>query len=146
MKANTDVTEALRRTINLMQGELERSVLSTQMLGSCCHTAHTPRALTPVPNCRRLHRYAAVHIEHLRHSGQHSHRLEAARNRTREGRPYGQTPHNGWPRLLLPCRLVHPEATCDRPRDSNGLVLDSFHLTKGQEYRKRFGTGRPRGH
>jgi hypothetical protein len=33
MKANNDVTEALRRTVNLMQGELERSVLSTQMLG-----------------------------------------------------------------------------------------------------------------
>jgi len=32
MKANNDVTEALRRTVNLMQGELERSVLSTQML------------------------------------------------------------------------------------------------------------------
>lgn len=35
MKANNDVTEALRRTINLMQGELERSVLSTQLLGIC---------------------------------------------------------------------------------------------------------------
>lgn len=34
MKANDDVTDALRRTINLMQGELERSVLSSQMLGS----------------------------------------------------------------------------------------------------------------
>lgn len=33
MKANNDVTEALRRTVDLMQGELERSVLSTQMLG-----------------------------------------------------------------------------------------------------------------
>ncbi|KAF5379216.1 hypothetical protein D9615_005882 [Tricholomella constricta] len=32
MKANDDVTDALRRTIGLMQGELERSVLSTQML------------------------------------------------------------------------------------------------------------------
>ena len=33
MRANNDVTEALRRTVGLMQGELERSVLSTQMLG-----------------------------------------------------------------------------------------------------------------
>ncbi|KDQ58738.1 hypothetical protein JAAARDRAFT_57628 [Jaapia argillacea MUCL 33604] len=32
MKANSDVTDALRRTINLMQNELERSVLSSQML------------------------------------------------------------------------------------------------------------------
>jgi protein transport protein SEC20 len=34
MKANADVTEALRRTIGLMQNELERSVLSVQMLGT----------------------------------------------------------------------------------------------------------------
>ena len=33
MKANNDVTEAMRRTLALMQGELERSVLSAQMLG-----------------------------------------------------------------------------------------------------------------
>ncbi|KAF9489247.1 Sec20-domain-containing protein [Pleurotus eryngii] len=32
IKANNDVTDALRRTMNLMQGELERSVLTTQML------------------------------------------------------------------------------------------------------------------
>ncbi|EMD35457.1 hypothetical protein CERSUDRAFT_96573 [Gelatoporia subvermispora B] len=34
MKANNDVTGALQRTISLMQGELERSVLSTQLLES----------------------------------------------------------------------------------------------------------------
>ena len=34
MKATNDVTEALQRTIGLMQGELERSVLSTQLLGT----------------------------------------------------------------------------------------------------------------
>jgi protein transport protein SEC20 len=33
MKAQTDVTGALRGTMGLMQKELERSVLSTQMLG-----------------------------------------------------------------------------------------------------------------
>lgn len=44
MKANHDVTEALRRTINLMQGELERSVLSTQMLGSSCQNTLFPWA------------------------------------------------------------------------------------------------------
>jgi protein transport protein SEC20 len=33
MKANDDVTDALHRTINLMQGELERSVSASQMLG-----------------------------------------------------------------------------------------------------------------
>ena len=34
MKANSDVTDALRRTVSLMQAELERSVLTTQMLDS----------------------------------------------------------------------------------------------------------------
>jgi protein transport protein SEC20 len=33
MKAHADVTDALRGTMGLMQKELERSVLSTQMLG-----------------------------------------------------------------------------------------------------------------
>jgi protein transport protein SEC20 len=33
MKANQDVVSTLRRTLNLMQGELERSVLTTQLLG-----------------------------------------------------------------------------------------------------------------
>jgi len=32
MKANDDVTDALRRTVDLMQSELERSVLASQML------------------------------------------------------------------------------------------------------------------
>jgi protein transport protein SEC20 len=40
MRANNDVTEALRRTIGLMQGELERSVLSTQMLGPSLTRLH----------------------------------------------------------------------------------------------------------
>ncbi|KAF9467826.1 Sec20-domain-containing protein [Collybia nuda] len=38
MKANDDVTDALRRTIGLMQGELERSVLTSQMLDSSTAT------------------------------------------------------------------------------------------------------------
>jgi len=38
MKVNNDVTEALQRTVNLMQGELERSVLSTQMLDASTAT------------------------------------------------------------------------------------------------------------
>jgi protein transport protein SEC20 len=46
MKANNDVTEALRRTIDLMQGELERSVLSTQMLG----LYHQSPPVHPKPN------------------------------------------------------------------------------------------------
>jgi len=38
MKANSDVTDALRRTISLMQNELERSVLTTQMLDESTKT------------------------------------------------------------------------------------------------------------
>ena len=38
MKANSDVTDALRRTVSLMQAELERSVLTTQMLDSSTAT------------------------------------------------------------------------------------------------------------
>lgn len=34
MKANNNVTEALQRTIGLMQKELEQSVLSSQLLGA----------------------------------------------------------------------------------------------------------------
>ncbi len=34
MQANQTVTEALRRTIGLMQGELEKSVAATQLLGA----------------------------------------------------------------------------------------------------------------
>lgn len=33
MDTSNNITETLQRTINMMQGELERSVLSTQMLG-----------------------------------------------------------------------------------------------------------------
>ena len=38
MKTNSDVTDALRRTVSLMQSELERSVLTTQMLDSSTTT------------------------------------------------------------------------------------------------------------
>ncbi|EDR08047.1 uncharacterized protein LACBIDRAFT_297676 [Laccaria bicolor S238N-H82] len=40
MKANADVTDALRRTIAAMQNELERSVLSNQMLESSSASLH----------------------------------------------------------------------------------------------------------
>lgn len=47
MKANNDVTEALQRTIGLMQGELERSVLSTQLLGMSPPRHSTGRLSSP---------------------------------------------------------------------------------------------------
>jgi len=44
MKASNDVTDALRRTIGLMQGELERSVLTTQMLDTSTATLRSTSA------------------------------------------------------------------------------------------------------
>ncbi|KAI0049198.1 Sec20-domain-containing protein [Auriscalpium vulgare] len=44
MKAHNDVTDALRRTMGLMQGELERSVLSVQMLESSTATLKSTSA------------------------------------------------------------------------------------------------------
>lgn len=49
MKANNDVTEALHRTISLMQGELEKSVLSTQLLGKFSPLATIYRSYSPIP-------------------------------------------------------------------------------------------------
>lgn len=40
MKANNDVTESLQRTLGLMQNELERSVLASQMLGGLAYQCH----------------------------------------------------------------------------------------------------------
>ncbi len=53
MKANNDVTDALRRTINLMQGELERSVLSTQLLGASLRSISYGVMLT-LPKMRQV--------------------------------------------------------------------------------------------
>ena len=39
MSATSDVTEGLRRTMQLMQQELDRSVLSNQMLGALSCTS-----------------------------------------------------------------------------------------------------------
>ncbi|KZP15315.1 Sec20-domain-containing protein [Athelia psychrophila] len=44
MKANDDVTDSLRRTIGLMQTELERSVLTSQMLDSSTATLRSTSA------------------------------------------------------------------------------------------------------
>ena len=39
MTTSNNVTEALQRTMALMQGELEKSVLSTQLLGTSIFTS-----------------------------------------------------------------------------------------------------------
>ena len=82
MKANNDVTEALQRTIGLMQGELERSVLSTQLLGTLSHRppyAHHPRSQW---HARRVvYCEPKVHIHHTRRPRlAHDHLQECAPN------------------------------------------------------------------
>ena len=52
MKATNDVTEALQRTLGLMQGELERSVLSTQLLGMPPSSFSTYSFLSAYPQLR----------------------------------------------------------------------------------------------
>lgn len=42
MTASNNVTEALQRTLTLMQGELEKSVLSTQLLGASLSSLYSP--------------------------------------------------------------------------------------------------------
>ncbi len=59
MTANNNVTEALQRTIGLMQGELEKSVLSTQLLGMSCF--FTVEALS-------YHKFCSAKIPRLQHS------------------------------------------------------------------------------
>lgn len=74
MRANNDVTEALRRTIGLMQGELERSVLSTQMLGTSSLRYGQLEAYTFY---RYIHLDAALNIHDIRYSGQRPHDVKA---------------------------------------------------------------------
>jgi hypothetical protein len=46
MKANNNVTEALQRTMALMQGELEKSTVPIQMLGEFDKGQHSRHSLT----------------------------------------------------------------------------------------------------
>ena len=61
MKANRDVTESLQRTIALMQKELERSVLSTQLLGKFL-LLPLPLYLIHSSKCRIIHRNSPIRI------------------------------------------------------------------------------------
>jgi protein transport protein SEC20 len=61
MAASDNVTDAMQRTMALMQGELKRSVLTAQMLGICIHIfTHS------IANFlySRLYRNFAVHLKH----------------------------------------------------------------------------------
>ena len=75
MKANNNVTEALQRTIGLMQKELEQSVLSAQLLGSCI-SAPLARANT-IPG-RILHGQSTIGLANTRHAQSSHWHLETA--------------------------------------------------------------------
>lgn len=81
MKANNDVTETLQRTIGLMQGELERSVLSTQLLGGPQIPLTRDHSS---PEHRILYRRAQVHILHARRPRLAYDYVQAPHHRARE--------------------------------------------------------------
>ena len=87
MKANHDVTDALRRTVGLMQSELERSVLSVQMLGLSCsmrtrHLLLTSRVTSTT--CRIVDCRAQIRLEYAR-CAEHAHgHFKAAHHGARE--------------------------------------------------------------
>ena len=76
MKAQADVTDALRRTMALMQSELERSVLSTQMLGKCVRPRSHVGRLTCVS--RGFYRFTQSYIVNSRRTYWFARHLEAA--------------------------------------------------------------------
>lgn len=65
MKANEDVVAALQRTTGLMQAELERSVLTAQMLGMWLKTQEVK--LFKKTRVRIFHQDAAIHLEYPHH-------------------------------------------------------------------------------
>jgi hypothetical protein len=75
MKANNNVTEALQRTIGLMQKELEQSVLSTQLLGSC--VSPSLASANSIPD-RILHGQSPIGLANTRHAQSPHWNLETA--------------------------------------------------------------------
>ena len=67
MKANDDVIDALRRTTGLMQGELERSVLTTQMLGTS-YAEHNDFPASLIVARRFFYCYPSFNIDNARHT------------------------------------------------------------------------------
>ena len=45
MSATSDVTEGLRRTLQLLQSEVDRSLVSNELLGTHSHFVHSDRSL-----------------------------------------------------------------------------------------------------
>jgi hypothetical protein len=82
MKASGDVTEALRRTIDSMQGELERSVLTSQMLGISLLVSILTLADSLYTSCRGFYRIPPLNFFHARYFEQSHGYIQTNHNRS----------------------------------------------------------------
>ncbi|KAG1876226.1 hypothetical protein F4604DRAFT_686814 [Suillus subluteus] len=104
MKANHNVTEVLQRTIGLMQKELERNVLSSQLLGKFFLSI----------NCN-----SPIRVHNTRLTRSHPWYLQTTYYHTRKDRLARSHSHNFRPRHPL-----HTEAAHHRLRATYRLFLD----------------------
>ncbi|THH05180.1 hypothetical protein EW146_g9972 [Bondarzewia mesenterica] len=114
MKVNNDVTDALRRTMGLMQGELERSVLSVQMLGAFLFSLPIPhvfidQSIIYIITRRVIYHNSQVCLLNVRCPDQPPRLLQTAHHSPREVRLARLTAHRGRPRVLRPRRALHPQ-------------------------------------
>ncbi|KAG2109673.1 uncharacterized protein F5147DRAFT_691777, partial [Suillus discolor] len=89
MKANHDVTEALQRTIGLMQKELERCVMSSQLLES---STATIQSVSTTHDARQV-RLHPGHFQTTHH--------RTRKDRLGRPRPHYFRPRVFWPRVLF---------------------------------------------
>lgn len=125
MTTTNDVTEALQRTIGLMQGELERSVLSSQLLGNL-RMCMFP-GLTLTYSNRGFDCFPKVCINNTWCPRQPHDNLEAPYHRSGKVRLAWPTPHSGCSMLLYSSRLVHPQTTSRRPQSPDSTLVDKIH-------------------
>ena len=125
MKANNDVTEAMRRTLALMQGELERSVLSAQMLGKLAPVVNSRQNLISSP--RNIHGIIKDDGGYSRHPHKSSGHLQTAHHRAGKDRLDGPPSHTCCSSLLRACRTLHPETTPSRSRVAHSFLLDAIY-------------------
>ncbi len=129
MKARSDVTDALRRTMTLMQSELEKSVLSTQMLGEFFHMSPPHQSLHILH--RGIDRVAKSHILHSRHAHQSPWRVQTARHGARKGRLVRSIIDFRGTHILRARRPFHTQTAHRRPWATHRVLVDPlFALPK----------------
>ena len=125
MKASSDVIDALRRTTSLMQGELEQSVLTTQLLGICFIK---PAAITSFINhaFRFVDRYPSINLGNSRHADQRHGNLQTADHSPRKVGLAGSSSYNNSTRLLFLSCSLHSKATNCGSRPPHCAVVDTI--------------------